>query len=800
MIRNYLKTAFRNILRNRTFSLINIFGLSLSLAVCLVIIMMVADQLSMDRHIENASNIYRVNTERLHEDNGVNTFATAPLPIGKELSENYTGINRFVRIRRGFGNGWIGIEDDNSIPLGGFFVDSQFIDFFELSLEKGNPATALVEPYSVVLTQKAAIKLFGTKDPMDEVIDMGEIGDYKVTGVLKELEGKSHIIYEALASMSTTDILEKDSTYYQANENWEATTAGWVYLDIDSKKSKSEIIDHLVAIDEKQYADNDLVDYRFHLQNILNINPGPLLGNQIGPGLPMLFVYFLGGLALIVMISACFNYTNLSIAKSLNRAKEVGIRKVSGALKRQVFSQFIIEAILISMFSLVIAYLLVLVIEPAFQSLMLVNLLQWELSFSWQVILSSILFTMLIGLLAGAFPASVLSSFQPIKVLKDLSSMRLFSKMGLRKILLTSQLVLSLFFILTVLILQNQLDLMVTADKGFKSDNMINIALIKTDGETLKNELLKQSGVEGVTLTSHIPAGGISRGEYFKRNLEDERTNMNYFAVDEDYLSQMQIELLAGKNLSASVNTKNEVEILINEKAVEVFQFESIHDALGKVLYNEDSAQLIVAGVIENYHHQMMVTEIEALALRYLPDMFDYAHVELNGENLESGLEQVEQAWATVNPIKQIQYKYLTEEINEFYDFTFGDLTKVVSVFSILALSVASLGLLGMAIYTTQTRMKEVSIRKVLGASSKNIIFILSNGFFRLMTIAILIAVPMSYYINGLWLQSIAYRIDISVNILLAGTFLMILLGLITIGSQTIKAGYTNPAENLRNE
>ncbi len=800
MIRNYLKTAFRNILRNRTFSLINIFGLSLSLAVCLVIIMMVADQLSMDRHINKADRIYRINMERLHEDGPVNIMATSPIPLGKEIMTNYPGIKNQVAIRRGFGNGWIGIEDDQSIPLGGFFVDNTFIDMFEYQLESGNSATALAAPNTVVLTKKAAIKLFGSNDPIGEVIDMGDIGDYKVTGVFKETDNKSHILFEAVASMATVELLEKDSILYSANNSWENNTAGWVYIELEEGKKESEVIDHLIEIDEKYYGDKDLVDYRFHLQNILNINPGPLLGNQIGPGLPMLFVYFLGGLALIVMVSACFNYTNLSIAKSLNRAKEVGIRKVSGALRKQVFSQFIIEAILISMFSLVIAYLLVLVIEPAFQSLMLVNLLQWELSFSWQVILSSILFTMLIGLLAGAFPASVLSSFQPIKVLKDLSSMRLFSKMGLRKILLTSQLVLSLFFILTVLILQNQLSLMVTADKGFESDNMINIALIKTDGETLKTELLKQSSVESVTLTSHIPAGGISRGEYFKRNLEDDRTNMNYFAVDEDYLSQMQIDLLAGKNLTISENNKNEIEILINEKAVEVFQFESIHDALGKVLYNEDSAQLIVAGVIENYHHQMMVTEIEALALRYIPDMFDYAHVKLNEENLESGLAQVEQAWATVNPIKQIQYKYLTEEINEFYDFTFGDLTKVISVFSILALSVASLGLLGMAIYTTQTRMKEVSIRKVLGASSKNIIFILSNGFFRLMAIAILIAVPLSYYINGLWLQSIAYRIDISVSILLAGTCLMILLGVITIGSQTIRAGYTNPAENLRNE
>ncbi len=571
MLRNYLKTAFRSILRNRTFSIINVFGLSLSLAVCLIIIMMVADQLSMDRHITKADRIFRVNTERLHDEGAINTFATAPMAIGKELLENYTGIVKQTRIRRGFGNGWVGIDDDDSIPLGGFYTDPEILELFEYELEIGDPSTALKDPYSVILTKKAAKKLFGNNDPMGEVIDMGEIGDYIVTGVLKDTGNKSHIVFEALASYSTTDLLENDSTLSSVNNNWKSTTSGWVYIELNDPSIKSEVLSHLIDIDYKKYKKEKLVDYKFHLQYILAINPGPLLGNQIGPGLPILFVYFLGGLALIVMISACFNYTNLSIAKSLNRAKEVGIRKVSGAVKSQIFTQFITEAILISLFSLGISLLLVIIVEPAFQDLMLVNVLLWELSFSWQVIVSSMIFTLLVGFFAGVFPALLLSSFQPIKVLKDLSNIRLFSKMGLRKALLTSQLAISLFFILSVIILQNQMNLMVTSDKGFNSDNMINIQLLKTNGPALKNELLKQSSVESVTLTSHIPAGGISRSEYFVRNIGDERIEMNYFSVDKDYLHQMEIELIAGRDVLPEANSSNETEILINEKALAVF-------------------------------------------------------------------------------------------------------------------------------------------------------------------------------------------------------------------------------------
>lgn len=800
MLRNYLTTAIRSILRNRSFSLINIFGLSLSIAVCLMIIMMVADQMSMDRHIQKADKIFRVNSERLHDEGPINIFATTPLTIGKELKENYTGVNKQVRVRRGFGNGWIGIENDTSIPLGGFYVDPEFLGLFELELESGNAVSALSEPYSVVLTKKAAEKLFGDNQALGEVIDMGEIGNYKVTGVIKESDSKSHIVYEALASYSTTDILEQDSILYDANNNWKQTSAGWVYIELNNASNKSEVIGHLISIDEKYYSQDNLVDYKFHLQNILDINPGPLLGNQIGPGLPMLFVYFLGGLALIVMVSACFNYTNLSIAKSLNRGKEVGIRKVSGAVKSQIFTQFIVEAILISLFSLVIAFLLVILVEPAFKNLMLVNLLQWDFSFSWPVLLSVFLFAIAIGFFAGLVPAMLLSSFQPIKVLKDLSSIKLLSKMGLRKVLLTSQLALSLFFILSVIILQRQMNLMVNSEKGFTSDSMINIQLLNTNGENLKNELLKQSQVESVTLTSHIPAAGTSRSDYFVRKIGDERVETNYYAVDEDYLDQMEIKLIAGRDILPEANKNTETEILINEQAINAFQFENSHDALGKTIYNEDSTEVRIVGVVKDYHHQIMVSEISPLAIRHLPDHFGYAHVKINSTNTESALSQVESSWHTINPNKNLQYKFLNDEINEFYEFTFGDLTKVISVFSLLALTVASLGLLGMAIYTTQTRMKEVSVRKILGASNKHIIYILSNGFIKLMAIAIILAVPLSYFINNLWLESIAYRIDISIAILVLGVIIMLSIGAITIGSQTIRASQSSPINTLRNE
>ena len=800
MIRNYLKTAFRSLLRQRAFSFINAFGLSISMAICLIIIMMVGDQMKMDRHLSNADNIYRINTQRLHESGPVNTLATSPLPMGKELSENYTGIESYTRIRRGFGNGWVEFDNDHTIPLGGFYVDPSFVRMFELEFEKGNKELALVEPNSVVLTSKAAKKLFGNNEAMGQVIDMGEIGEYKVTGVLKETNTKSHVVYEALASMSSTELLERDSIISNSNENWESTTAGWVYVALNPNKSKSELLANLNAVDEKYYGDKELVDYRFLIQNVLEINPGPLIGNQIGPGLPMIFVYFLGGLALIVMISACFNYTNLSIAKSINRAKEVGVRKVSGAMKNQIFTQFIIESILISLISLMIAFGLVVVFEPAFHNLKLASLLKWDLSFDYNVIGFSIVFAIVVGLIAGIVPSLILSAFQPIKVLKDFGSMKLLSKMGMRKVLLTGQLTLSLFFIISVLLLRNQLDLMVSSDKGFNTENIINVPLVKTDGKQFKNELLNKSAIEKTTLSSHVPAAGTSRGEHFMKTIGDERIEVSYYSVDEDYIEVMGLELLAGRNFSAKSNENIEHEMVVNETAVETFGFTNIHDALGKTIFNSDSVEVSIVGVIKDYNHAVMISEISPMALRYKPEEFTCLHVKYNGQNKPLAEDQLKATWAGINPVKNIQYKDLSDEINEFYDLTFGDLTKVVIVFSVLALSIASLGLLGMTIYTTQTRLKEVSIRKVLGASDNQVVYILSKGFVKLLLIAIVVAIPLSYVVNDLWLQSIAYRVSISPGVIVAGTLIMIAISAITIGSQTIKTGLTNPVDNLKNE
>ena len=331
MLKNYLKVAVRSLLKNKTFSTINIFGLALSMSVCVVVIMLIADQASYDRYNSKIDRVFRINTERDDTNDFINLFATSPLPLADKLLNEYASVKNAVRIRRGFGNSWINIENDVNIPIGGFFVDPSFLQVFEYELEYGNPEVALSAPNSVVLTKQAAEKLFDIENPVGEFIKVGELGEYQVTGVLKPLSGKSHIVFEALASMSSVTALEADSALSPALSEWKNSTSGWVYLELNEKAKPDQVEREMSEINKEVYADMEDRNYRFYLQNITAITPGPLLGNQIGPGLPYMFVYFLAGLALIIMLSACFNYTNLTIARSLTRAKEIGIRKVSGA-------------------------------------------------------------------------------------------------------------------------------------------------------------------------------------------------------------------------------------------------------------------------------------------------------------------------------------------------------------------------------------------------------------------------------------------------------------------------------------
>lgn len=806
MLKNYIMVALRNLSRYKFFSSINIFGLAISMSVCFGIIMLVADQLQYDRYNTKRQRIYRINTQYLNADgsNTGNDYATSPLILAPTLREEFSGVEKAVRIRRGFGNGWIEFEQDVSIPLGGFFTDPEFLEVFELELEFGNEKTALSDPYSVVLTKKAARKLFNVENPVGEVIKVGKLGEYKVTGVLRESGRKSHIVYEALASYSTLKSLDA-SKVFSEDAGWANFTAGWVYVLLPENADIQQLqtnLDKLSRVHKPgKFGGTDERLYKFYPQLLSSITPGPFINNPIGPFMPRIFVYFFGGLALIVMLTSCFNYTNLSIARSLTRAKEIGIRKVTGANRLQIFLQFISESVVLSLFALAFAFVLLLAVKPFLLNLKFAQILKWDLELNTGVYLVFVAFAVVAGIMAGFFPAVILSRLEPVRILKKIGSVKLFSRLTLRKSLLVIQFSLSLVFILSVLVLYKQLTLFMKADHGFNMHNQFNIKLNNTSWEKLQNELSTYSNISITAAASHIPAAGNVYGDSYKRNLSDkEVTSFSYFCVDAHYLKALSIPLIAGRNFGASDGESNKGFILINESGFRKLGFDSPHDAIGEVVYESgDSSRYEIIGVVKDYNHEVLITKIDPMALKYNPQRFNYLHVGYNGTP-EEGRKSIERAWAKINPNQKIDYKDFEEEVRGFYNTVFRDFVSVVGVISFMAIVISCLGLLGMATYTTETRMKEISIRKVLGSGTGELVLLLSRGFLTLLVLSVLIAVPVAYFINSLWLEHLAYRTSFSTGVILTGTFILFLLGIITIGSQTMRAAFVNPAESLKND
>jgi putative ABC transport system permease protein len=488
MIFNYLKTALRSLFRHRFFSFINIFGLAVAMSICMALIMLVADQMSYDRYNSHADRIYRITTIDVDLKGNVMyenmTNSACSMPVAPELEEHYAGVEKAVRLRRGFGNNWLEFENhDVNVPLAGFFADPGVLEFFEYELQYGDPVTALKDPFTVVLTRKAANKLFKEENPLGQILKVGDLGLYTVTGILKETTKKSHIVFEGLASMSSARSLEESGKFRKISNAWSDYWSSWTYIRVAEGKSKNDIQQSLEQLYTKHIganADPRFYKMKFGLQSLLDITPGQMMNNSIGPELPWPFVYFLGGLALVILLTSCFNFTNLSIARSLTRAREIGVRKVSGATRWQVFTQFISESVVIALASLILAIAILIAFKPMVLSLQFAQMFRWDLYNGLSVYVVFLVFAVVVGIFAGLFPAVVLSGFQPIKVLKNLSNMKLFSRMGMRKALLVSQFTLSLFFILTVMVIYAQMKMFTHHDHGFNIKNNIMVKLNNT--------------------------------------------------------------------------------------------------------------------------------------------------------------------------------------------------------------------------------------------------------------------------------------------------------------------------------
>lgn len=808
MLTNYIKVALRNIIKHRTFSFINIFGLAVAMCVCMAIMMMVADQMMVDRHNPNADRIYRVNTVPYWKDNNGqpgNATASTTMPLRDELLNKYTGVERAVRFLRGFGNTWIEVEPnfDVNVPVSGYFADAEVLDMFNHELLYGDPKTALVEPYSVVLTRQAADKLFEKENPVGEILKVGKLGIFKVTGVIRGNGNRSHIIAEAYASMSTVKSLEKAGLLESRLDNWDNAYSGWVYIQLEAGKTVEDIQPKLAQISTDHFVKrpgHDGTLFKYALQNLLDIVPGPMLNNPIGPFMPWYLIYFLSFIAGIILITSCFNFTNLSIARSLTRAKEIGVRKVTGAARWQLFVQFLSESVVIALFALVLAVLMIHALRPFIVDLSFARIMRWDLSANYVVYAAFLLFAVIVGIIAGLFPAGVLSGFQPIKVLKNMGSSRLMSKVGLRKALLVVQFSVTMIFILTVVVLYNQLNLFLHNDNGFVSAQKLIIHKGNTSLEVLKPELEKQANIVSVSAASHIPMAGQVRGMDVQKPGSDSWSNLTYFSVDEDYLTNMGLTLVAGKFFSGDAGASNSTFIVLNEEAVQEYQFASPAEAVGQSLVvRDDSTERQIIGVIKNYYHELFTESLKPMALMYNPQEYSLLQISYTGD-FKNASRTAETVWANINPGLKADVKDFEKEMGAMYEIIFGTMVKVLGFVATLAIIISCLGLLGMATYTIQTRKKEIAVRKILGSSSQSLIYILSKGYLVILAIAIMISVPAAYFMNTLWLEMFAVHVSVDMLTISVGVLILVVFGLFTIGSQTIQAAFVNPVDNLKDE
>jgi putative ABC transport system permease protein len=802
MLKSIITTALRNIFRNRSFSLINLIGLSVSMSLGLLIILIIREQYTYDNFHKDTDRIYRVNTKAFRE-RGSEDYASTPFPIGTALKEDYAMTEEVVRINRNLRGD--AIYGSVNVPVSGLFVDPSFLKVFNFPLLKGNPATALTDPNHLVLTQTAVDRIFGNTEALGKTITISGYGEFTVTGILKEFQSKTHFEFEILASMTALPALEKQGVVSASRENWNNYYSNYVYVKLKEGKDAAELDRALDEIYKKHYENLKLETrdrgYDFFLMRLAEITPGPEMSNQMGRGMPSLVILFMGSLVAIVMIMACLNYTNLTVAKALTRAREIGVRKIVGARRYQVFLQFIGEAVVFALISLVVSYVFMQLLKPAFMQLNIASEFDTDLNEDYSLYFIFILFAVFIGSIAGLMPAAYLSAFKPANVLKNFGNLKVYARLTLRKILIVTQFTLSIVFIIVVLVIYRQVNFMVNKNYGINDQNIMNVRLQGMPFHKLANEFKSVPGVINTGGVSHELGTWADRSSDYRKSLQDEPFVMRDFIVDENYVSNLQLTFLSGSNFDPSQEGTTERHVILNEEALKLFGFTDAVSALGQPIFTDDSLMLTVSGVVKNFHFRPLSYQIGPVALRYNIDQLRFLSARIAPSQKETVVASLEAIWRKLDPVHPLEWKMMADEIDDAYaDAGFWDILKIVGYISFLAISLACLGILGMAMYTTQTRLKEIGVRKVMGASARQITMLLSRSFLILLLIAAVIGTPIGYFFGAQFLTLYAYKVEVTPLLIIFGILIVAVLGVLMIGTQTWKAAAANPVKALRYE
>ncbi|HYG03005.1 MAG TPA: ABC transporter permease [Chryseosolibacter sp.] len=797
MFKNLLTIAVRNILKDKTYSAINVLGLTIGITCSMFLLMYILDELSYDRYHTNADNIYRIVSNIKEPDNAF-TWAVAQIPLGEELRDNYPEVKNAVRF---FGtNTTLYKNGDKQFNEADFFLaDSTVFDMFTYEFINGDPNTALDNPFSIVLTEKTAVKYFGEASAaLGQGLQNKEGEDFKVTGVIKDVPMNSHFRFDALIARNTRP---------QFVGSW-GNFGVFTYIQLPANYDLSKMqasLDKVIKERVNPIFDQFGIKIQYEMQRITDIHLYSKIQDEAEAGGDISYIYIFGAVGAFMLIIACINYMNLATARSANRAKEVGIRKVMGSQRMQLILQFLTESVVLALMALAVSLILIYALLPGFNYLS-----NKELPFSYilqaPVIASLIGVVLFAGIVGGSYPAFYLSGFSPVGVLKG----KLASKGGtviFRKGLVVLQFGISIFMLISTLIVFEQLQFMRNKDLGFAKERVVRLDLnereLREKSQTLVNALKQSKEVAGVGMANSSPGQGIGKillkvedndGKFSDRGVD-------LFSANYDFVKTMGMEIVTGRDFSRDISSDSLYAVLVNESMVKRMGWS---DPLGKKFGfngpNGTTTERQVVGVVKDYHQNSLYDAIEPLMI-VLNHNTNYVFVRTEEGDVRNSLAAIENAWKEIFPGYTFEYTFLDQDFNSQYQAD-EKRSQIFTAFSGLTIVIACLGLLGLAAFTTEQRTKEIGVRKVIGASINSLVLLVSKEFFLLVGLGMLLAFPASWYFTDNWLQNFAYRINLTGE---WATFIMsaliaFVITLVTVGYHIIRAASSNPVKALRDE
>lgn len=802
MFKNFLKVTYRNFLKQKVYSFLNVSGLAIGLACSILIFIYIHDELSYDKFHSKSDRIYRV-LEKFESEGVGEHSASLPFPTGPALKTDFE--RQVEHVVRFFNFQSPSLALANKAADKGFnesnifFADSTFFDVFNFELIAGDKETALDDPNAILITRSMAKKYFVDEDPMGKTLEFQGNQQLMVTGVLEDTPSNAHFKFDFIVSFSS--LKSNFGGGYPRTWYWNPC---WTYIVLDENTTKEEFEAQFPEFVLKYFPDFVKEDITLQLQPIEDIHLHSKLDYEITANSDMKNVYIFGMVAVFVLVIAAINFINLSTARGNKRAKEVGVRKSLGSARKQLISQFIIESIFLTFFSMAIAILVVILVLPYF------NLLT-EKTISISILLEPMfaislpIAGLVIGLLSGFYPAFVLSSFKTVLVLK--SSHLKTNGLTFRKVLVTSQFAISIMLIIGTFVVLSQLNYLQNQDAGFDEENIVMVPVIQSPMgqhyENFKNEALQSSSILSMTAVEEIVGAKFQVGNYKFEGM-DESKPFPRFNVRHDFVSTMDIPLVAGRAYDQTIQTDDSLALIVNETLVKNMGW-SIEEAMNKRFEYRRQMKGKIVGVVKDYNFASKHHPIAPLVitLNTHPRAFNlfikYVAVKVNGDQIQNAVADLETAWRSVMPERPFDFFFLDSRLEDSYKAE-QKLSSITVVFSFLAILVACLGLFGLATFSVEQRTKEIGVRKVLGINTSGILSLLSKEFMLLIGVAFAVAIPMAYLLLNQWLNGFAFRVDIQAWPFIVAGILTFAISLATVAYHALRASHINPVDTLKHE